>query len=117
MTLKKERLTPQSANQVNFVSTKDNQNFDTQLIRVYDAFYESPKTMKEVDKSIGVMRESICWFCRTLRKEEKLYPIRKRICTVTKHRATEYTTNTAFAPARQVIQLTLFDSPTNSLSL
>ena len=95
----------------------EDNHFDSQLERVYESFFDSPKTMKEVDKSIGVMRESICWFCRTLRKEDKLYPIRKRICTVTKHRATEYTTNAALAPVRHVIQLRLFDSPTNYISL
>jgi len=100
-----------------FFQQDEDNHFDSQLERVYESFFDSPKTMKEVDKSIGIMRESICWFCRTLRKEDKLYPIRKRICTVTNHRATEYTTNTAYAPIRQAIQLSLFDSPNKTLSL
>ena len=75
-------------------------HFDTQLQRVHDAFYDQPGTMKEVDLRINVMRESICRYCATLRKQDKLYPIRKRICNVTGHKATEYTTNIALIPKR-----------------
>lgn len=114
MTPKQERLTPQPANQVIFVSTKDNQKFDTQLIRVYDAFYESPGTMKEVDRRIGIMRESICRYCAKLRKQDKLYPIRKRLCNVTNHLAIEWTTNSALVPPRP-IQLDLFTPITETL--
>jgi hypothetical protein len=87
------------------------------LQRVYDAFHERSGTMKELDLRIGVMRESICRYCATLRKQDKLYPIRKRICNVTGHKATEYTTNIALIPKRPIIQLSLFDSPTKSFSL
>lgn len=102
----KERPTPRPTNQVIFSHSKSN-DFDSQLERVYQSFYESPKTMKEVDKSIGIMRESICWFCRTLRKQDKLFPIRKRLCNVTRHPATEWTSNPALMPIRPE-QLTLF---------
>lgn len=81
--------------------------FDSQLERVYQSFYESPQTMKEVDKSIGIMRESICRYCAKLRKQEKLYPIRKRLCHVTQHPAIEWTCNPALIPIRPE-QLSLF---------
>ena len=102
----KERLTPRPANQINFAHSKSN-DFDSQLERVNQSFFESPKTMKEVDKSIGIMRESICRYCAKLRKQDKLFPIRKRLCSVTSHNATEWTTNPALIPIRPE-QLSLF---------
>lgn len=77
-----------------------------QLAKVYKAFFEQPKTMKEVDLEVGVMRENICWYCRTLRKQERLFAIRKRICAITKHKAIEWTTNPELVPPP--IQLNLF---------
>ena len=87
---------------------KYNQKFDSQLFRVYNAFFEQPGTMKEVDLRIGIMRESICWFCRKLRKQDKLYPIRKRLCNVTNHLAIEWTTNSSLVPPSPA-QLDLFE--------
>jgi hypothetical protein len=69
-----------------------------QLDRVFEAFFDEPRTMKEVDKLTGVMRENVCWYCRTLRKQNALFPIGKRLCRVTKHRATEFTTDPAKIP-------------------
>lgn len=92
--------TPDSLN----VVSKD--RYFNQLAKVYNAFFEQPKTMKEVDLEVGVMRENICWYCRTLRKQERLFAIRKRICGITKHRATEWTTNPELVPPP--IQLNLF---------
>lgn len=81
--------------------------FDSELNRVEKAFFELPSTMKEVDHRIHVMRESICRYCAKLRKQDKLYPIRKRICNVTGHLAIEWTTNQALVPPRPK-QLDLF---------
>ena len=73
---------------------------------VFQCFFDSPKTMKEVDRSSGVMRENICWYVRTLRKEGRIWVIRKRLCHVTNHLANEYTTNPELFPKPK--QLTLF---------
>ena len=81
-------------------------NFQVQLKTVYQSFFEKPQTMKEVDVSTGIMRENICWHCRELRKKEQLFPIKKRYCRVTKHRATEWTTNPELIPISP--QLNLF---------
>lgn len=78
--------------------SKDSNYFDTELNRVDKAFFDVPSTMKEVDRRIGVMRESICRYCAKLRKQDKLYPISKRICNVTGHLAIEWTTNPEMAP-------------------
>ena len=81
------------------------EHFTDQLNKVYWAFYENPKTMKEADKFTGVMRENICWYCRTLRKQERLFKIGKKICNVTKHPAAVWTTNPALVPKSNQLQL------------
>jgi hypothetical protein len=73
-------------------------NRTNQLKKVYDAFFEQTITMKEADKISGIMRESICWYCKELRESNRLFKVGKRLCSVTKHRATTYTTNPDNAP-------------------
>lgn len=83
----------------------DKKKRERQLKRVYKAFYNSPKTMKEADKATGVMRENICWYCRELRKSNKLYLVGRRLCSITKHEANVYTTNPALVPAKAQLEL------------
>lgn len=78
-----------------------------QLKAVYDSFFESPKTMKEVDKGIGIMRENICRYVKTMLDKNQIAVLRKRYCNVTKHLANEYTTNPDLFP--KVQQLNLFN--------
>lgn len=92
--------------------SKGRDYFESELIRVEKALFEKPQTMKEVDRRIGVMRESICRYCAKLRKQDKLYPIRKRICNVTGHPAIEWSTNPALVPPRPK-QLDLFTDDGN----
>lgn len=80
---------------------------NAQLQAVYLAYLEVPKTMKEVDRETGVMRENICWYNRTLRKLGKLFAVKKRKCTVTRWIATEWSTNPKYAPEN--VQLNLFE--------
>ncbi len=63
----------------------DNENKSQQLAIVYEAFYDSPKTMKEVDVLTGIMRENICRHCATLRKSDRIYPVGERRCSITGH--------------------------------
>ena len=77
-----------------------------QLHKVFQSFFDSPKTMKETDKDCGVMRENICRYVRTFRQSKSIAVIRKRYCKVTKHLANEYTTNPLLFP--KSTQLTLF---------
>lgn len=56
-----------------------------ELEKVYRALFDQPQTMKELDQKIGVMRESICWYCRALRLSNRLYKVRQRVCKVTKY--------------------------------
>jgi hypothetical protein len=72
---------------------------------VFQSFYNAPKTMKECDKEVGIMRESICWFCRDFRKAKTLYVVGKKYCSITKHRANVYTTNPALSLISSQIKL------------
>lgn len=79
---------------------------ETQLVEVYKAFYHVPMTMKECEVVTGVDRANICRYCGTLRKTNKVYKIRQRLCTETNDTAWELTTNPDLAPPQS--QLTLF---------
>jgi hypothetical protein len=74
--------------------------YRNQFSEVYRAFFERPRTMKEVDLATGVMRESVCRYVGRLRNEGLISVIRKRYCQVTKHLAGEYTTNPKLFPNR-----------------
>ena len=79
----------------------------TQLEQVYQAFYSSPKTMKEVTVLTGVLREFVCWRCRDLRLAKQLFFTKIRRCTVTGQMVKEWTTDPTKAPDLSN-QLTLF---------
>ena len=83
---------------------KDTSN-NTQLKRVYEAFFHSPKTMKEVDIEIGVMRENICWLCRELRMQNYLFAVCIRRCKVTKRNVIAWSTNSEFKPIDKQLKL------------
>lgn len=74
----------------------------TQLIKVFESFYNSPKTMMEVEVDSGIMRSNVCYYVSDLRKSRLIQNLGKRVCTITKHQATAYTTNPAlFIPITQ----------------
>ena len=81
---------------------------DTDLARVYKAFYEQPRTMKEVFVCTGVLREFVCWYCRELRLSGRLQFLRKRKCSITRRWVCEYTTNEKLFP-KVPKQLSLFE--------
>lgn len=83
-------------------------NYKTQIQKVYNAFYENPKTMKEVDIETGVMRANICRYCSTLVDQNRLFIVGKRRCNITKYpNVTIYTSNPNLAP-KHPSQLSLF---------
>ena len=57
--------------------------FKIQLKKVYEAFLEKPRTMKEADACTGIMRENICRHVSTLLEQGKIAVIRRRKCGVT----------------------------------
>jgi hypothetical protein len=74
------------------------ENKSQQLAIVYEAFYDSPKTMKEVDILTGIMRENICRHCATLRQTDRIYPVGERECNITGHTAIIWTTDPSKIP-------------------
>lgn len=76
-----------------------------QLKKVFESWYESPLTMLECEYKTGIMRSNICWYCRDLRKSNKLFISKKRFCSITKRFVNEYTTNPKFAARNDQFQL------------
>jgi hypothetical protein len=94
--------------QKNGVKITNKYNNKTQIQKVHNAFYGSPKTMKEVDAETGIMRANICRYCSTLVAQNKLFIVGKRRCKITKSRnVTIYTSNPDLAPNHPP-QLSLF---------
>lgn len=85
----------------------DNRKRFNQLAMVYEAFYDEPRTMKEVDVITGIMRENICRHCSTLRQLDKIYPVGEKLCSVTGHLAIIWTTNPELIPPNT--QYSLFE--------
>ena len=78
-----------------------------QTKKVFNSFFEFPKTMKEVDVETSVMRENICRYVRTLRNENLIALVGYRKCKITgNNKVGIYTTNPDLFPKSN--QLTLF---------
>jgi len=74
-------------------------NTPDQLTIVFNAFFEYPKTMKEVDLETNIMRENICRHVSTLRNGNRIYLVGYRKCKVTGFkRVGTYTTNPELSP-------------------
>lgn len=87
-------------------SNNSQANGNDQLNIVFNAFFESPKTMKEVDKETGVMRESICRHVKTLRASNKIVLVGYRKCKETGHgKVGIYTTNPDLFPLSNQLKL------------
>lgn len=81
-------------------------NGNDQLNIVFNAFFEKPKTMKEVDKETGIMRESICRHVKTLRAKNRIALVGYRKCNVTNHgKVGIYTTNPDLFPVSNQLKL------------
>lgn len=81
-----------------------------ELNQVFEALFQQPQTMKELDRRTGIMRESICRYCANLRKQGRLYYVRRRRCRITGYpHVWELTTDPAKA-AKESIQLALFSN-------
>lgn len=79
----------------------------TQVIKVFEAFHTTPRTMMEAEVASGVMRSNICYFVRDLRKSGLIAELNKRPCKITRHKATEYTTDPArfpFNPQKKIFE-------------
>ncbi|MFA9191359.1 hypothetical protein AAGV28_08270 [Flavobacterium sp. FZUC8N2.13] len=87
-------------------SNNSQANGHDQLNVVFNAFFEYPKTMKEVDKETNVMRESICRHVKTLRAKNQIALVGFRKCNITGHgKVGIYTTNPDLFPVSNQLKL------------
>lgn len=85
----------------------EDKKFLDQFNQTYEGFYKEPQSMKMLSIKLNIDRSSICWFCRTLRQNNKIGIAKKAFCTITKRRVNYYTTNPDLIP--QSNQLSIFD--------
>ena len=71
-------------------------NINDQMKSVFDAFFEYPKTMKEVDIETNIMRENICWYVKYFRIRTKIALVGYRKCKITGREVGIYSTNPDF---------------------
>ncbi|RXP46873.1 hypothetical protein EC396_13415 [Lutibacter sp. HS1-25] len=85
-------------------NTGDNKK--DQLKKVFNAFFDNPKTMKEVDIYTGVMRENICRYVCALRQKNKIALVGYRKCKITgKYKVGTYTTNPDLFPRSNQLKM------------
>jgi hypothetical protein len=70
-----------------------NKDFKDQFNKVYKGFFEQPQSMKMLSEKLNIDRANICWYCRGLRKTNKIDIAKKGICKITKRVVNYYTTN------------------------
>ena len=81
-------------------------NTHDQLKSVFNAFYEYPKTMKEVNIETNIMRENICRYVSTLRNANLISLVGYRKCKVTgRNKVGTYTTNPQLFPKSNQLEL------------
>jgi hypothetical protein len=78
---------------------------ENQIKRVHASFWERPKTMLEVAKELGIERANICWFCKSFREGGNLYPVKMKVCSISKHWATALSTNPEYKPEDNQLKL------------
>ena len=83
---------------------KDNV-YKHQFETVYKEFFKEPQTMKMLSVKANIDRANICWYCRDLRKAERLAAVKKGICSITKHKATYWTTNPDLFPISSQLKM------------
>ena len=83
----------------------DKQTRKNQFNKVYQAFFDQPMTMLEAEKLTGIMRSNICWYCRDFRQSERIFKIGEKYCSISKHKAGIWTTNTKLKPDDKQLQL------------
>jgi hypothetical protein len=82
----------QSLNYNSYNQGKD-KGLKDQLSKVYKGFFEQPQSMKMLSIRLKIDRGNICWFCRDLRKSNKIDIAKKGVCKITNRVVNFYTTN------------------------
>jgi len=73
---------------------------------VFMAFYDAPKTMKEVDVETNIMRENICRYVSMLKAKKRIALVGYRKCKITGFvKVGIYTTNPDLFPKSNQLKL------------
>ena len=99
-----------------FQQDKDKSDFN-QLQTIFSFLKDHVATASMVTEATGIAQKNICRYKRDLEKADMLWEIEKKDCQKTGYKAWYLTTDRTLAPVRKAIQLSLFDSPTNSISV
>jgi hypothetical protein len=83
------------------------QSVKNQVPTVFKAFFDEPKTMKEVELDTNIDRAHICRYVATFLKENRIAFLYDRKCRATGSLAGAYTTNPVLFPTSN--QLSIFD--------
>lgn len=70
-----------------------NKDSVTQMQVVFKCFFESPKTMYQVEKETGVCRPNVCRYVCEWEKKGNIQELRKGKCPVSGYTAGFYSTN------------------------
>ena len=71
-----------------------------QLKTVFEAFSEAPATMLMIARRTGIERANICRYVATMRKEDRIFFVKKGLCAITRHAANYLSTNESYRPAK-----------------
>jgi len=81
-------------------------HFQAQMERVFLALYKQPKTMLMVSIETNILRANICRYVAKFRKQNSIRMLQKNACSISKHRAGYYTTNTELFPIVEPLNTT-----------
>jgi len=87
------------------IYNKDTQ-FQNQVQQLFELLLSTPATRKEASVLLNIDRANICRYIKSFRDSNRVWIVRKRLCTITRHRAEELTCDLNLAPPSN--QLTLF---------
>ena len=76
-----------------------------QFKKIVKGFLEQPQSMKILSVKLKIDRANICWYCRTLRKQNKIGITKKGICSITKQVVNYYTTNPGLFPKSNQLKI------------
>ena len=88
----------------NSKSNKDS-HFQNEYLKVYQYLYQTSATRKEVSVALKIDRANICWYVGKLRKSDRVWVIRKKRCSYTRHIVEEITCNPDLKPDDNQLKL------------
>ena len=78
--------------------------------KVHDYFLQKPATMFQCEIDTGIPRPYVCWYVRSLRKNNDIQIIRYGICPISKWKGVQFLTTDKSLFKTNVKQPTLFDT-------